>query len=119
MNRKTIYILLTVFLSFLICSCTLFQEPLDNRTGFSRLLLNTEDHIRKEDWQNAQLGLEDSKKAWEKLKPLLQLDIDHDYINTIEDDFVRLGAYIETKEKADSLSTILLIRESWENIGVL
>jgi len=101
------------------CSCALATKPIDNRTGFSNHLKLTEDNIRNEDWEKARVSLEDSKKIWKKVKPLLQVDIDHDYINAIEDDFTKLIGYIETKEKPDSLATILLIQETWENIGSL
>lgn len=113
------------FLAFVIligilintCSCTLLRKPIDNRSGFSSHLKQTEDYIRNEDWQKAKSSLEDSKKAWKKIKPILQIDIDHDYVNDIEEDFIKLDGYIDVKEKPDSLVTILLIQDIWENIG--
>lgn len=102
-----------------VCSCTLLRKPIDNRTGFSNHLNQTENNIRNEDWEKAKTSLEDSKKAWKKIKPLLQVDIDHDYVNDIEKDFIRLDGYIDTKEKPDSLATILLIQNTWKNIGSL
>jgi hypothetical protein len=47
----------------------------------------------------------------------MQIDIDHDYVNNIENNFVLLKAYIESQEKTHSLATILLIQEDWKNIG--
>lgn len=53
------------------------------------------------------------------MKPLLQIDIDHDYVNSIEEDFIKLGGFIDTEAKAYSLSTILLLEDIWDNIGSL
>lgn len=115
-------ILFTILISGMLintCSCALLQKTVDRRTGFSDQLKQTENYIRDEEWNEAKSSLEESEKTWEKLKPLFQIDIDHDYVNSIEEDFVKLGGYIDTKEKADSISTILLVEETWKNIGSL
>lgn len=117
--KKILYILLTIGILTNICSCGLLQKPIDSRTGFSNHLEQTENSIRGEDWEKAKVSLEESKKAWKKVKPLFQIDIDHDYVNNIEEDFVKLDGYIDTKEKANSLATILLVKNTWENIGSL
>ena len=101
------------------CSCALLQKTMDRRTGFSDQLKLTENFIRNEEWNKAKSSLDDSKKTWKKLKPLLQIDIDHDYVNSIEEDFVKLDGFIDTKAKAYSLSTILLVEDTWNNIGSL
>lgn len=117
--KRILYILIIAGILSNTCSCALLQKPIDKRTGFSSSLKQTEDHIRNEDWEKAKISLEDAKKIWKKVKPLLQVDIDHDYINAMEEDFVKLDGYIDTKEKADSLATILLVQDTWENIGSL
>lgn len=114
--------LITVFFVILIlinclCSCNFVKKPLDNRIGFSKYLKETEGYIRGEEWEKAQMGLDTAAEKWKKVKPILQVDIDHDYINDIENNFILLKAYIETKEKPDSLSLILLIQQDWETIG--
>ena len=119
MIRKTLIVTLILSVLINICSCGLLQKPINKRTGFSDHLKQTENSIRDEDWENAKISLDNAKKAWKKAKPLLQIDIDHDYVNSIEEDFVKLGAYIETKEKANSLATILLVEDTWKNIGSL
>ena len=101
------------------CSCGLLRKPLDNRSGFSKHLKQTENYIRNEDWGNAKSSLEYSEKTWKQIKPILQVDIDHDYVNDIEKDFIKLEGYIDTKEKPDSLTSILLIQDTWKNIGSL
>jgi len=101
------------------CSCTLLKDPLDERTGFSNHLKQTENFIRNENWEGARTSLEETRKVWKKLKPMLQVDIDHDYVNDIENNFTRLDGYIDTKEKPDSLAAILLIKETWKDIGSL
>lgn len=119
MIKKVAITLLLAGILTSTCSCALLSKPLDNRTGFSNHLKQTEDNIRNEDWKKAKTSLEDSKKTWKKLKPLLQIDIDHDYVNSIEEDFVKLDGYIDTKEKGNSLATILLVEDTWDNIGSL
>lgn len=98
-------------------SCALFRQPLDRMTGFSKNLRQVEKGIRKEDWAGAAAGLKKATKAWRQMKPFLQVDIDHDYVNEIEADFIRLKGNIETREKSHSLGYILLIQDNWENIG--
>lgn len=119
MIRKFLLLLLTFSILINTCSCALFQKTVDHRMGFSDQLEETETFIRNEEWDKAKSSLVESEKIWKKLKPLFQIDIDHDYVNSIEEDFVKLGGYIDTKEKAESLSTILLVEETWENIGSL
>jgi len=112
-------IILLVSIATLTCSCSLLSKPLGKRTGFSEYLNQLEENIRSEKWDMAKTNLEDSKKAWKKLKPLLQIDIDHDFVYDMENGLVKLEAYIDTKQKPDSLSTILLIKDIWQNIGTL
>jgi hypothetical protein len=50
---------------------------------------------------------------------MLQIDIDHDYVNNIEESFVKLDGYIDAGEKGNSLATILVIQNEWDNIGSL
>lgn len=119
MIKKFFIALLLTTILLNTCSCGLLRKPLDNRSGFSKNLKQTENYIRNEDWGNAKSSLEYSEKTWKQIKPILQVDIDHDYINDIEDDFIKLEGYIDTKEKPDSLASILLIQDSWKNIGSL
>ena len=119
MIKRIIFFLLITALLTNICSCALLKEPIDKRTGFSDHLKQTEDYVRNQEWKNAKASLEDSIKVWKKLKPILQVDIDHDYIDRIEDDFIKLSGYIDTNDKSDSLATILLIQDTWDNIGSL
>ncbi|MDD4169967.1 MAG: DUF4363 family protein [Desulfotomaculaceae bacterium] len=119
MLKKVLYILLIAGILTNTCSCALLQKPIDKRTGFSSFLRQTENFIRNEDWEKAKVSLEDSKKSWKQLKPLLQVDIDHDYVNNIEESFTKLDGYIDTREKGNSLATILLIKNEWDNIGSL
>ncbi|NMB95882.1 MAG: DUF4363 family protein [Clostridiaceae bacterium] len=119
MKKKILLLIFTICIFTSTCSCALSQKSIDNRTGFLNYLKLTENNIRNEDWEKAKEYLEESIGTWEKIKPLLQIDIDHDYVNSIEDDFVKLGGYIDAKEKGDALATILLIKDTWENIGSL
>jgi len=116
--RQSLLIALLLSILLLSCSCTLLTKPLDNRTGFTSALAKVETSIKNEDWQQAKTSLETSKKAWKEMKPLLQVDIDHDYIKDIEDGFVRLDGYVATKDKPNSLAAVLLVKHTWENIGL-
>jgi branched-chain amino acid transport system substrate-binding protein len=78
-----------------------------------------EKFIRSENWEKAKISLDDSRKTWKQLKPMLQIDIDHDYVNNIEESFVKLDGYIDAGEKGNSLATILVIQNEWDNIGSL
>lgn len=116
--KKPVVLSLILFLIIInLSACAFIRKPLDSRTGFSGYLKETERFIRQEDWTNALDSTERSEKIWIKLKPLLQVDIDHDYVNDIENNFTLLKGYIETGEKAGSLATILLLQKTWENIG--
>lgn len=87
--------------------------------GFSHYLEQTEQHIKNEDWESAKVSLGDSKESWKKLKPLLQIDIDHDYVNSMEEYLEKLGGYIEGKDKGNSLAIILSVEDIWDKIGSL
>lgn len=119
MIKKIFYIILIAGVLITTCSCALLQKPIDNRTGFSKNLNQLEDYIRNEDWEKAKGSLVESKRIWKKIKPLMQIDIDHDYVNNIEENFIKLDGYVETNEKPDSLATILLVEDIWKNIGTL
>lgn len=115
MKKAAFLITLILLFSFVTCSC--LSGTLDKKSSFSKYLQETEDDIRKEEWVHAAESLQKSQKAWKGIKPLLQLDIDHDYVNDIETDFVKLEVYLEGKEKNEALVTILVIRRNWDNIG--
>lgn len=111
-----LYVILLIIIIGL-SACAPLRKPLDDRTNFSKYLNETEQFIRQEDWTKALNSMKRSQKAWSRLKPLLQVDIDHDYVNDIENNFTLLKGYIETKEKADSLVTIMFLQKAWESIG--
>ena len=119
MIKKVFAAIFITFMILNISSCALLKKPIDNKTGFSDHLKQTEVYIRNEEWEKAKTSLENNTKTWKELKPLFQIDIDHDYVNNIEEYFTKLKGYIDTKEKADSLTIILLIQDIWENIGSL
>mgnify|MGYP000883704151 FL=1 len=117
MKRTNLITVLIIVLVIQLCSCAPLRRPIDSRFGFSAGLKVTETNIRNEDWDRALSSLDDSLATWKRIKPYLQLDIDHDYINDIEAGFVLLKGYLECGEKSHSLALILLIQDIWENIG--
>ena len=117
--RKIIAVIILGFILAINSSCTVLTKTMDNSTGLSRHLSQLETAVRKEDWAKAKISLADSKEAWSKIKPVIQIDIDHDYVKNIEDDFVRLEAYLDSQDKSNSLAAILLIRSSWQDIDSL
>lgn len=116
-TMKIMAVILLILSAVLFSSCALLTEQLDNRTGFSKYLNQIEVNIRNEDWNQAKTSLEYAKKAWKKLKPLLQVDIDHDYVKDIEENFVKLDAYLDVKDKSNSLASILVLQSTWKNVG--
>lgn len=117
MQKYLLFLTLLLSCTIAICSCALFRQPLDKMSGFSNYLKETEGHIRKDEWNQAAISLRKAMKAWEQVKPYLQIDIDHDYVNDIEADFIRLGGNIETGEKPNSLALIQLLQDNWRKIG--
>jgi len=89
---------------------------LDSSSQFSKQLAGTESYINKEKWEEAKSSLKSTEKTWQKIKPLLQIDIDHDYVNDIEDNFVKLKAYLKERDKSNSSATIMLIQRLWQQI---
>lgn len=117
MRRYGNLIILFSIILLSVNACAPLKRPIDTSSGFSKHLRRLEESIRQEDWEAAAERREDAEKTWKRIKPILQLDIDHDYINDMENNFVRLKAYIETEEKPDALAIVLLLQESWEDIG--
>ncbi|HOJ78138.1 MAG TPA: DUF4363 family protein [Bacillota bacterium] len=117
--KKGVLLFSLVSLMFVLSSCTLFRSHLDNITNFSVYLHATEVNIRDADWSAAKQNLAKSMNAWRVMKPYLQIDIDHDYVNDIEADFIKLKANLETRQKPNSLEYILLIQHNWKNAGAM
>ena len=93
---KKSLLLLTILLisSAMFCSCALFREQLDKRSGFSNYLKETEGHIRIGNWHEAEMSLIKAMGAWRRVKLYLQVDIDRDYVKDIETGFIRLQAKV-------------------------
>ncbi len=119
MIKKSIIFTLIAAVLIALCSCTLLVKPLDKNMHFSEQLSQLENDIRNENWEQADKNLETAKKAWKKLKPWIQVDIDHDYVHEIEENLAKLEAYIDTEEQADALANMLLIQETWGDIESL
>jgi len=119
MKKKVALFTLTAAVLIALCSCTLLVKPLDKSMHFSEQLLKLESAIRSENWEQAEESLEVANKAWKRLKPLIQIDIDHDYVHEIEENLAKLEAFIDTEEQPDALAHILLIQETWEDIESL
>jgi hypothetical protein len=119
MKKQFTLFILTAAALTTICSCTLLVKPLGRKMHFSEQLMQIEDAIRSESWEQADEKLEMAKKAWKKLKPWLQIDIDHDYVHEIEENLAKLKGYIDTEEQPDALASLLLIQETWEDIESL
>lgn len=116
-SSKFLILLILILCTTMFCSCALMRGPLDKKSGFSHYLTETEINIRQGEWRKASISLKASEKAWKQIKPILQIDIDHDYVNDIENNFVLLSAYIESQEEAHSMAIILVIQNDWKNIG--
>lgn len=114
---KKQFLILIPLLFLLITGCTLFKKPLDKKTGFSAELDALDGLIAAEKWQEAGNSLLLCMEKWNKVKPWMQLELDHDVINEIEIRLNELSAYLETEEKPDALSNIRAVRNIWGDIG--
>lgn len=117
-KQATLFTLIATVLTA-SCSCTLLVKPIDKNTHFSEQLSQLESSIRNEDWDKADENYKVTETAWKKLKPWIQVDIDHDYVHEIEENLAKLEAYIDTEEQSDAMAHILMIQETWEDIGSL
>jgi hypothetical protein len=117
--KKSIAMILLVALCIQLCSCTLLSKKMDKDTGFSELLSDIEASISGNDWEKAADNMGKAFETWKDLKPALQIDVDHDYVELIEMMFVRLEVYISTHDKSEALASLRLIMNTWENIGVI
>lgn len=115
---KRANVLLTVLLVLvLMTGCTVFKGILDRKYGFAQELEDVNKYIMEDSWDKAGESLADCNRMWRKIKPWMQLEIDHDIINEIEEKLTELTAYLETMEKPAALAGIRFIINSWEDIG--
>lgn len=119
MKRFHVLVMLIIAVIAVLCSCTFMVGPLDRKAGFSARLEQLEDNIRNERWIQAEVELKHVNETWRKIKPWIQIDIDHDYVHELEENLAKLEGYIDTEEKAESLGTILMLNETWEDITSL
>lgn len=117
MKKKILYFSLILCCISLVCSCVLMRRSLDQMSGLSSYLKKTESHIRNEEWHDAAVSLHHSIKAWYRIKPYLQIDINHNYVKDIETDFIRLRGNIQTRQKPDATVLILVLEDNWREIG--
>jgi hypothetical protein len=112
------HILIAIALLLLLTTgCTLFKKPLDKKTGFSSELDSLEGLITTDSWEEAGDSLLLCLEKWKKVKPWMQLELDHDVINEIEIRLTELTAYMETEEKPAALSNVRAVKNIWEDIG--
>lgn len=110
-------LMLIVLLLLITTGCTLFKKPLDKRTGFSTELNSLEGFIAGESWENAEESLVLCLEKWHKVKPWLQLELDHDVVNEIESKLIELTAFVETREKPSALANTRTVQDLWEDAG--
>lgn len=103
----------------ILCSCTLMVGIIDGNAGFSEQLAHLENAVRDESWEEADKALEMVNVSWKKIKPWIQIDIDHDYVHELEENLARLEGYIASEERPDALATMLMIKETWEDMESL
>ncbi|MDS1029232.1 DUF4363 family protein [Bacillota bacterium LX-D] len=116
--KKILSLFLTLALAvIMVISVVVVKEYNNLKNDFSQEVKETENLIRSANWSSALDSLNTTQATWKKLRPLMQINIDHDYVNDIENNFTLLQGYLETKEQSSSLATILLIQEFWRSIG--
>ncbi len=115
MRKKILYVIILVLLAG--SGCTMFKSLLDKKMDFSSELAAVESFINDDNWENAEESLTQCMEKWVKIKPWMQLELDHDVINEIEKKLTELSAYLETKEKSSALANIRVVINYWEDIG--
>jgi len=115
-NKKAVSAMMALIM-ILTSGCTLFKNPVDKRTGFSESLSAVEEAVTGENYDDAAEKLAVSMKKWERIKPFMQIEVDHDIVNDIESEFTALSAYIETRNKSLALASIRIIINMWSEIG--
>jgi len=113
--KKTV--ILVPILVIAVTGCTLLKGPADRKTGFSDSLAVLEKAIAEENYGTAYEYLEITKEKWKKVKPFMQIEVDHDIVNDIESELSALSAYIETGNKSMALASIRVIIDMWSDIG--
>jgi len=114
---KKLLFMLSLFFIISSSGCSLFKSIADKKTGFSEEMTFLEKYIDAEKWDDAADALSRCTKKWKKIKPWMQLEIDHDVVNEIDKRFTEVTAYMETKEKPMSLAGVRVIINIWSDIG--
>jgi len=114
--KKQLYILL-LLLIVVLPGCSLFKNAADRKTGFSKELTCLEEYIAAEQWDSAAGAVDRCMEKWDKIRPWMQIEIDHDVIDEIDMKFTELTAYLETREKSMSLAATRVIVNIWADIG--
>ena len=109
--------LLSALLLLSLSSCAFFQGSIDKNYGFSKSLLDTINFIENSDWEGAKESLKSAQNAWGKIKPIIQTDVDHNYVFSIEERFEKIDFFVGEKEKQKAILQIRLLLKDWENIG--
>ena len=74
--------------------------------GFSESLSDLEKAIIEENFDKANEKFTISMEIWEKVKPFMQIEVDHDIVNDIESEFAALSAYIYSSHAFDRLTDL-------------
>lgn len=96
-----------IFIGFAIWT----QHTLASSAQTLEQTLNSlESAIKGDNWETANEQLEYFNQLWEKTKNLWQIFIDHEEIDNIDVTLARVKQLVSTKEKADSLSEISVLK---------
>jgi len=114
--KKTLLLIVALIL-MITTGCTVFKRTLDKKLGFTQELETVDRYIGEESWDKAGESMTNCTTKWYKIKPWMQLELDHDVINEIESRLTELSAYLETEDKSSALAGIRVIINYWKDIG--
>lgn len=114
---KKLLFMISLLFMFASSGCSLFKNIADRKTGFSNEMAYLEGCIYTEQWDAAAGAFNRCAEKWKKIKPWMQLEIDHDVVNEIDTRFTEVTAYMDTKEKSMSLAGVRVIINIWSDIG--
>jgi hypothetical protein len=115
--KRIIPLVIMMFILMSTTGCTVFKRTLDKKTNFSEELEAVNRYIAENSWDKAGESMANCMEKWYKIKPWMQLELDHDVINEIEARLVEMSAYLETEEKSSALAGIRVIINYWKDIG--
>lgn len=113
-------IMLSVIITFFLSGCmNPFKAPMNEQQNIAKWIGLTEQHLQKENWQEAKQVYHQMKKGWKEIHYRVSLNASSDDIANIDISLQQLKIYIEEQEKVFALAELVKIKQIWEEIANL